>query len=64
MMPNQEKGFPPLPNILKVRFFSYKSLTSIRKTNYVIHWIEIYPVDNVIPLLLQLGPEPPFKITY
>ena len=43
-MPDQEKGFPPIPYILNVRFFSFKSLISIRKTNYFIRWIETYPV--------------------
>ena len=44
MMSDQEKGFPPMPYILNVRFFSFKSLISIRKTNYFIRWIETYPV--------------------
>ena len=42
MMPDQEEGFPPMPYTLNV--YSFKSLISIRKTNYVIHWIDTYPV--------------------
>ena len=30
-------------------------LTSIRETNCVIHWIEIYPVDSAIYLLNNWG---------
>ena len=51
MMPDQEKGFRPIPYILNDRYFSYKSLISIE--NQLRHHY------NIIPLLWQLGPEDP-----
>ena len=33
----------------------FKRWISVRETNYVIHWIEIYPVDSAIQLLNNCG---------